>query len=144
MTLRAKIGIYIITLHAVLACAATFILIERPILLFVVELAFLLSVLISVRLAKALFVPIDLIHTGAELIAERDFTSRLVPVGEPEMDVLIDVYNRMLDHLREERLASEEQGQLLQKIVEASPAAIVTCDFEGNVQRMNPAAARMF
>lgn len=59
------------------------------------------------------------------------------------MDVLIDVYNRMIDRLREERLAAEEQGQLLQKIVEASPAAIAICDFDGKVERMNPAAERL-
>jgi signal transduction histidine kinase len=102
-----------------------------------------LSVLVSVRLVRALFVPLDLIRTGAELIAERDFTTRLVPVGQPEMDVLIGVYNQMLDRLREERLAAEEQHQLLQKIVEASPAAIVICDFDGNVERRNPAAVRL-
>ena len=87
---------------------------------------------------RALFVPLDLIRTGAELINERDFSSRFVPVGEPEMDTLIGVYNRMLDTLREERLAAEEQHQLLQKIVAASPAAIVICDFDGNVEQVNP------
>ncbi len=143
MRLRAKITLYLIALHAVLAGASTFILIERPMLLFAVEAAFVLSVIVSIRLVKALFVPIDLIETGAELIAERDFTSRFVPVGQPEMDVLIDVYNRMIDRLREERLASEEQGQLLEKIVDASPAAIVICDFDGKVERMNPAADRL-
>ena len=143
MRLRAKINLYLIALHAVLAGASTFILIERPMLLFAVEAVFLLSVIVSIRLVKALFVPIDLIETGAELIAERDFTSRFVPVGQPEMDVLIDVYNRMIDRLREERLASEEQGQLLEKIVDASPAAIVICDFDGKVERRNPAAERL-
>ena len=143
MRLRAKITLYLIALHAVLAGASTFILIERPMLLFAVEAAFAVSVLVSIRLVKALFVPIDLIETGAELIAERDFTSRFVPVGQPEMDVLIDVYNRMIDRLREERLASEEQGQLLEKIVDASPSAIVICDFDGNVERMNPATKRL-
>jgi nitrogen fixation/metabolism regulation signal transduction histidine kinase len=143
MKLRAKITLYVIALHAVLAGASTFILIERPTLLFAVEAAFVLSVILSIRLVAALFVPIDLIETGAELISERDFTSRFVPVGQPEMDVLIDVYNRMIDRLREERLASEEQGQLLQKIVDASPAAIVICDFDGRIERLNPAADRL-
>ena len=143
MRLRAKITLYLIALHAVLAGAATFILIERPLLLFAVEAAFLVSVLISIRLVRALFVPLDLIQTGAELISERDFTSGFVPVGQPEMDTLIDVYNRMIDRLREERLAGQEQGELLQKIVEASPAAIVICDFDGNIERRNPAAVRL-
>jgi len=144
LRLRTKILVYIITLHAVLAGAAVVILLEQPMLLFVMELLFVLSVSISIRLVRALFVPIDLIQTGAELIAERDFTSRLVPVGQPEMDTLIDVYNRMIDRLREERLAAEEQFQLLQKIVDASPSGIILCDFDGKIESMNPTARRLF
>lgn len=143
MRLRAKIIAYVVTLHAVLAVAAVGLLIERPLLLFAVEAIFVISIAISVRLIRGLFVPLDLIQTGAELIAERDFTSRFVSVGQPEMDTLIDVYNRMIDRLRDERLAAEEQQQLLQKIVDASPAGIVICDFDGKVQQMNPAASRV-
>ncbi len=140
MSLRRKILVYILSLHVVLGAAAVFILLEQRLLLFVVELLFVLSVSISVRLVRALFVPLDLIQTGAELIAERDFTSKFVSVGQPEMDNLIAVYNRMIDRLRDERLATEEQQQLLQQIVEASPAGIVICDFDGRIERMNPAA----
>lgn len=140
MSLRTKFLTYLLGLHALLAVAAAFILRERPMLLFALEAIFILSVLLGIRLVRALFVPLDLIRTGAELMAERDFTSRFVPVGQPEMDMLIEVYNRMVDRLREERLAAQERHQLLQKIVEASPAGIVICDFDGNVESMNPAA----
>lgn len=143
LRLRAKIIAYVVTLHAVLAAAAVGVLLERPLLLFAVEAVFVLSVAISVRLIRGLFVPLDLIETGGELIAERDFTSRFVPIGQPEMDTLIEVYNRMIDRLRDERLAAEEQQQLLQKLVDASPAGIVICDFEGRVQQLNPAARRI-
>ena len=47
------------------------------------------------------------------------------------------------DRLREERLAAEEQSQLLARIVEASPSGIVICDFDGRVAQMNPAAERL-
>lgn len=141
--LRKRIIAYIVSLHVVLAATAVVILLENRTLLFLVELLFVLSILISVRLVRALFVPLDLIQTGAELIAERDFTSHFVPVGQPEMDSLIDVYNRMIDRLREERLAAEEQHQLLQKIVEASPSGIVICDFDGFIEQLNPIARQM-
>jgi two-component system nitrogen regulation sensor histidine kinase NtrY len=143
LKLRFKILIYVFTLHLVLAVAAGFLLIEQPYMLFAAELLFVVSIAISLRLVHALFVPLDLIETGAELISERDFTSRFVPVGQPEMDTLIHVYNSMIDRLRDERLAAQERHQLLQKIVEASPAAIVICDFDGNVEQLNPAAKRM-
>jgi signal transduction histidine kinase len=143
MKLHAKILAYVAALHLILGIAAIFILVERPLLLFAVEAVFVLSIIISIRLIRGLFVPLDLIQTGAELISERDFTSRFVPVGQPEMDTLIEVYNRMLDRLRDERLVAEEQHQLLQKLVDASPAGIAICDFEGRIQQLNPAARRI-
>src|SRR5689334_12219143 len=140
MSLRTKILLYFVVLHVILAAAAVFVLLENQFLLFVVEALFVVSIIVSYRLVHALFVPLDLIATGAELIAERDFTSRFVEVGQPEMDSLITVYNEMIDRLRDERLAAEEQHQLLDRIVEASPSGIVICDFDGNVERMNPTA----
>lgn len=142
-SLRAKIVIYLAALHVILGAAAVVVLLRQPLLLFGVELIFVISIVVSYRLVRALFVPLDLISTGAELITERDFSSRFVPVGQPEMDTLINVYNDMIDRLHEERLTTEEQQQLLQKIVDASPSGIVICDFDGRVQQMNPAARRL-
>src|SRR5437879_5857221 len=118
MTLRAKIVAYFIVLPLVIAAAAVAVVMEKRVRLFAVEALLVLSIIISYRLVRALFVPLDLIRTGAELIDERDFTSRFVAVGQPEMDALIDVYNGMIDRLREERLAAEEERQLLVRIVE--------------------------
>jgi two-component system nitrogen regulation sensor histidine kinase NtrY len=143
MTLRTKLLLWFIALHLVFAALAVVVLMEHQDWLFVVEVIFVISIVISYRLVNALFVPMELIRTGAELISERDFTSRFVPVGQPEMDRLIEIYNAMIDRLREERLAAEEQQQLLQKIVEASPSGIVICDFNGGIQQANPAAQRL-
>jgi signal transduction histidine kinase len=143
MTLRTKIIVYFVALHMIMAGVAVFLLLENRLLLFAVELLFAISVFVSYRLVIALFVPIDLISTGAELMNERDFGSRFVEVGQPEIDRLIQIYNGMIDRLREERLAAEEQHQLLEKIVQASPSAIVICDFDGKVAQMNPAASRL-
>jgi two-component system nitrogen regulation sensor histidine kinase NtrY len=143
VTLRNKIVVWFVVLHLILGAAAVFVLMQQRILLFAIEALFALSIFISYRLIRALFVPLDLIRTGAQLIADRDFTSRFVAVGQPEMDALIDVYNRMIDELREERLGAQEERQLLERIVEASPSGIVICDFDGNVERMNPAATRL-
>jgi two-component system, NtrC family, nitrogen regulation sensor histidine kinase NtrY len=143
MTLRTKLLLWFIVLHLVFAGLSVVVLLEHQEWLFVVEVVFVISILISYRMVNALFVPMELIRTGAELISERDFTSRFVPIGQPEMDRLIEIYNAMIDRLRDERLAAEEQQHLLQKIVEASPSGIVICDFQGGIQQSNPAAQRM-
>jgi two-component system nitrogen regulation sensor histidine kinase NtrY len=143
MTLRTKLLLWFVVLHLVFAGLAVAVLMEHQEWLFAVEVSFVISIVISYRMVNALFVPMELIRTGAELMNERDFTSRFVPVGQPEMDRLIEIYNAMIDRLRDERLAAEEQQQLLQKIVEASPSGIVICDFDGAIQQANPAAQRM-
>jgi len=143
MTLRTKLLLWFIVLHLVFAGLAVVVLMEHQNWLFAVEVTFVVSIVISYRMVNALFLPMTLIRTGAELISERDFTSRFVPVGQPEMDRLIEIYNAMIDRLRDERLAAEEQQQLLQKIVEASPSGIVICDFNGAIQQSNPAAQRL-
>lgn len=143
MNLRTKIVLWFVLLHIIFAVAAAFIVMQHRALLLAVEGLFIISIVIGYRLVRALFVPLDLIRTGTELIDERDFGSRFVPVGQPELDRLIHIYNEMIDRLREERLSAEERHQLLQKIVAASPAGIVICDFDGNVEQMNPAAERL-
>jgi two-component system nitrogen regulation sensor histidine kinase NtrY len=143
VTLRAKFIVYLVAIHLALAAVASFVLFQRPLFLFAIEGALIVSILVGWRLVNALFVPLDLIRTGAELISERDFTSHFAAVGQPEMDALVSVYNRMIDRLRDERLSAEERHQFLQRLVEASPSGIVICDFDGNIEQMNPAARRL-
>jgi nitrogen fixation/metabolism regulation signal transduction histidine kinase len=143
MSLRSKIIAYLILIHAVLAVISFVVLRENRLWLLVVEGLFVLSIVLGFLLVRAFFVPLDLIRTGAELIGERDFTSQFREVGQPEMDALIRVYNQMIGRLREERLKLQEQHYLLDRILAASPAGIVTLDFDGRVTSLNPAAARL-
>jgi two-component system nitrogen regulation sensor histidine kinase NtrY len=143
LSLRVKIIVYLVLVHAVLAAISVLVLREDRIWLLAVEGLFVLSIVFGVLLVRAFFVPLDLIRTGAELIGERDFTSRFREVGQPEMDALIRVYNRMIDRLREERLRLQEQHYFLEKVLAASPAGIVTLDFDGRISSLNPAAGAL-
>jgi PAS domain S-box-containing protein len=59
------------------------------------------------------------------------------------MDDLVGVYNRMADHLREERVRTQEQHFFLAQILEVSPSGIVILDYDGKVAFANPAAERL-
>lgn len=139
-SLRARIIAYLILLHLVLAGIAFFVVRENRIWLLAIEGLFVVSIAVGVLLVRAFFVPLDLIRTGSELMSERDFTSQFREVGQPEMDGLIRIYNQMVEKLREERLKLHEQSYLLERIVAASPAGVLTLDFEGRVTAANPAA----
>jgi two-component system, NtrC family, nitrogen regulation sensor histidine kinase NtrY len=107
------------------------------------EAGLALSILLGVHLFRALFRPLELVRTGAQFIAERDFSSRLLEVGQPELDGLVAVYNRMIDSLREERLRAREQHHFLEEVVRASPAGILTFDFDQRLSTANPGAERL-
>ena len=143
MSLRAKIIVYLVLIHAVLAAISFFVLRENRLWLLAVEGLFVLSIVFGVLLVRTFFVPLDLIRTGAELIGERDFTSQFREVGQPEMDSLVRIYNQMIDRLREERLKQQEQHYFLEKILAASPAGVLTLDFDARVSSLNPAAEKL-
>jgi signal transduction histidine kinase len=140
MTLQLKITLYLIALHVALAVCAFTLLRELPAWFAVAELALALSLLVGYRLVRAFFLPLELIRTGTELLREREFGSHFRPVGQTEMDRLVSIYNDMADQLRQERLKHEEQNLFLKKILDASPAGVLTLDPDGAVQQLNAAA----
>ena len=77
------------------------------------------------------------------LVHDEAFTSRFLPVGEPDVDELIALYNRMVDRLRDERVRLAEQHQFLAQVLAVSPSGIVVLGFDGEVTSLNPAAARL-
>jgi PAS domain S-box-containing protein len=97
---------------------------------------------ITVQLYNAFFKPLNLIRAGIESIRDKDFSTKFVRVGQPELDELVDVYNRMIDQLRKERVAQAEKHYLLEKIIQASPAGIILLDFDNHIENINPAAER--
>ena len=143
MSLRLKILSYLIVLHLLLGVAVYFLVQKSPWWLVGAEIVLVVSVIVFYRLLKAFLLPLELIRTGTELIREREFGSYFRHVGHPEMDQLVDIYNRMVDQLREERLKLEEQNLFLEKIMEASPTGVITLDLHQNIQQVNTAARRL-
>jgi len=143
MSLRLKFTLYLVLIHLLFAGLAVYLLVQNRLWLLAVEAVFALSLAGGLRLVRSLFGTLDLINTGAQFISDSDFTSRFREVGQVEMDRLIRIYNRMVDHLREERTRLQEQHYFLDKILAASPSGIVTLDFDGRVAMTNPSAERM-
>lgn len=54
--------------------------------------------------------PMNTIGNGMELLREQDFSSRLSPVGQYESDRIVNIFNRMMDQLKNERLRLREQN----------------------------------
>jgi two-component system nitrogen regulation sensor histidine kinase NtrY len=52
----------------------------------------------------------------------------------------VHIYNKMIDHLRDERLKLQEQNYFLDKVLTASPSGIITFDFDVKIAMVNPCA----
>jgi len=140
VTLRFKFLLYLAILHLIFAGCAIWFFNDNRVWLIVVEIFFVVSYGTGVVLLKRYFDPLRLIQSGAHYIKDREFTTRFKPTGQTDIDALVDVYNSMVDRLREERIRNEEQELLLRKVMEESPGGVITLDVDARIATVNPAA----
>lgn len=143
LSLRHRWILYLLVVHAGLGGVVFWHLRDRPWWFLGLELALAVSLLSGVGLARRLALPRRLLRTGSELIREEEFGSRLSPEDEPEAAELVDLFNRMMERLRQERLQVQERESLLREVIRASPAAFLTLDHHGRIDLANPAAAAL-
>lgn len=143
MTQRARLVAYLIVVHVLLATAGVTLFRQHPAWLYVAEAIFVASLATGIVLVRRVFRNVEIATSGSQLIRDHDFTSRLLPVGQPELDDLIALYNRMVDSLRDERTRLQEQHHFLAHILRVSPSGIVILDFDRRVDAANPAADRL-
>ncbi|MBJ6107765.1 PAS domain-containing protein [Hymenobacter sp. BT523] len=142
MTLRTQFLLFVTLIHAVLIALAAQLRTTNPTLFVASEALLLASIYLTVRLYRGFVRPFQLIAAGTAAIQAKDFSMKFVPVGQREMDQLIDVYNHMIDELRQERVSQHEKSFLLERLIEASPAGVLIMDFEGRIDSVNSAAER--
>ena len=143
MSLRLKFLLFVIVIHAGLLGLAVQLRTTRPVLFVASEVLLLVSIVLTVQLYRGFVRPFQLIAAGTAALRAKDFSMKLLPVGQREMDQLIEVYNEMMAALRRERVGQHEKSVLLERLVQASPAGILILDFDGRIESANPAAARM-
>lgn len=108
------------------------------------EILLLLSLVLFIILYGQLVKPIETISSAIHLLKEKDFSTRLSPVKQKELDQLIDVFNKMSEQLHLERVEHEEKNLFLDRLIEASPSAILILNTDNDIERMNPAARQLF
>ncbi len=86
------------------------------------------------------FKPLNSIAGGMDLLRAQDFSSRLAPVGQQEADRIVQVFNRMMDQLKEERLRLREQNHFLDLLINVSPMGVVILTFDERISMANKAA----
>lgn len=87
--------------------------------------------------------PLNSIGSGMELLREQDFSSRLSPVGQYKADRIVNVFNRMMEQLKNERLRLREQNNFLDLLIKASPMGVILTTLDEDLSELNPMAQKM-
>jgi two-component system, NtrC family, nitrogen regulation sensor histidine kinase NtrY len=143
VSLKARFTLYLVVVHGLLAVAGVYVLRGNRLWLFAVEVVFAASLATGVALVRRMFGALAFVGESAQFLNDSDYTARFLEVGQPEVDRLIAVYNRMVDSLRAERQRVHEQHYFLGRILDVSPSGILVLDLGGRIDLVNPAAARL-
>lgn len=127
---------------ALLCCGFVF-LKTKPGLFFLVEGAMLAALALFVNLYRKLIKPYRILADSVTLIKEQDFSSRLRPIPHSEANKLIEVFNKMMDQLRNERLSVREKNRFLDLLIQASPQGVIILDFDYRLTSINPSGCRL-
>ena len=107
---------------------------------YLIEGLITLSLVCLVYFYRKVIKPLNSIAGGMDLLRAQDFSSRLAPVGQREADRIVQVFNRMMDQLKEERLRLREQNQFLDLLISASPMGVIILTLDEKISMTNKAA----
>ena len=107
---------------------------------YLVEGLITLSLVYLVYFYRKVIKPLNSIAGGMDLLRAQDFSSRLAPVGQREADRIVQVFNRMMDQLKEERLRLREQNHFLDLLISVSPMGVMILTLDEKISMTNKAA----
>jgi two-component system nitrogen regulation sensor histidine kinase NtrY len=143
MKLRTKYLLFVIILHLI-ALVLSYLILQQNLPYFIFsEVFIIISIVIAWNLYYQLIQPLKTLTQGLDAIRDRDFNVKFLSTGKGEVDQLIDVYNQMIDQLRNERTLQEQQHFFLEKLIYTSPTGIIILDYDGNIHQINPKAAQI-
>ena len=112
-------------------------------LFFWIEGLMVLAIILLFVLYQRILKPLYILGNGMDLLNEQDFSSRLGRVGQKETDRIVDVFNRIMDQLKNERLRLREQNHFLDLLIQASPMGVIILNLDKQIISVNPAACKM-
>lgn len=108
------------------------------------SIMFLMGILISVKMARNLTIPIEKINTVAKNISNGKFTERVRLDSIDELGQLSHTINRMAATIQNKIEESLETSKRLQLILNSLDSGVVVLDSLGKIRIANPATYRIF
>ena len=138
--MRNRLGAYVLALHLPLFGCAALLLPARPLWFVGAEALLLASLALGWRLVRQALEPLGYTRRFHDLLQDQQYANRLAAPASPELEDLVGTFNTMLGALHRERLAIGEQQGFLDRLLEATPAAVLVFDFDGAISLANAGA----
>jgi len=141
--LQARLTAYLALLHLLLAGCATLLLPGQALLFVGAELLLAASMALGWWLTRRVLEPLGYTRRFHDLLQDQQYAARLAAPGVSELDELVAMFNGMLGALHRERLAIGEQQGFLERLLEATPSAVLVFDFDHAISLVNASAATL-
>ncbi|WP_198117270.1 sensor histidine kinase [Massilia rhizosphaerae] len=141
--MRIRLGTYVLALHLPLFGCAALLLPARPLWFVGAEALLLASLALGWRLVRQALEPLGYTRRFHDLLQDQQYANRLAAPASRELEHLVGTFNAMLGALHRERLAIGEQQGFLDRLLEATPVAVLVFDFDGAVSLVNASATQL-
>ncbi|GAA5219623.1 sensor histidine kinase [Membranihabitans marinus] len=143
MNLKWQYGLFVGFLIASITGLLYWVFQEALFYFFIGEFVLLLLIVIAINIYNSIFRPLKSLTLGRDALNDHDFNNKLVYTNSKEINGFIEIYNEIIDRIRQERTFQQEQHYFLQQLMEALPIGILILDFEDKISEFNPMASQL-
>lgn len=140
MSLKRRLLAYLFIIHGIFLGMAFSFYLSQPLLIVFLELGLACSLALGIHLVNKVLQPLDFAQQFHDLLQDENYASRIKPDSNKEINELVMLFNRMLEALYKERLELGEQRGFLDRLLEATPTAVIVFDFDDKISLMNASA----
>jgi nitrogen fixation/metabolism regulation signal transduction histidine kinase len=140
MSLRRRLYAYLIAAHVLFLAITVLLFRSQPVLMLAFEAVVLLSLVLGIRLIRRALEPLGYTRHFHDLLQDQHYAARLQNSSDAELNELVQLFNTMLGALYQERLQIGEQQGFLDRLLEATPSAVIVFDFDGRISLLNASA----
>ena len=116
---------------------------DGPVSFWILQCIVIAAIILSSVIYKKLIRPYNILLSGMQLLKEQDFSTHLRPVKNKEANQLIEIFNKMMTQLRNERSMVREKNHFLDLLTKASPQGIIILDFNKRISDINPSGMKL-
>ena len=143
MKVKSLFWIFAFLLLIILSLLTSIVVQKESWMFYLVEGLIVVAIFLLIVFYKKIVKPLNTIGNGMDLLREQDFSSRLSPVGQYEADRVVNIFNRMMEQLKNERIRLREQNNFLDLLIKASPMGVIILNFDEKITSLNPAAIKV-